>query len=85
VLVSGRVQGVWFRSTAREQARSLGLAGWVRNRSDGRLEAVFEGPRREVRRMVAWCHRGPRLADVERVEVEWQEPTGELDDFRVAY
>ena len=83
VVVSGRVQGVWFRGTACEQARSLELTGWVKNRWDGKVEAVFEGPADDVRRMVSWCHRGPRLARIESVEVEWKEPSGEFDRFSV--
>jgi acylphosphatase len=85
VLVSGRVQGVWFRGTTCEEARALGLTGWVRNRRDGRVEAVFEGEERSVRRIVAWCHKGPPSARVESVEMDWQEPTGEFDRFTVTY
>lgn len=85
VVVHGRVQGVWFRGTTREEARKLGLTGWVKNRWDGTVEAVFEGPASSVRRMVSWCHRGPRMAQVESVELEWQEATGEYGGFSVAY
>lgn len=75
VLVSGRVQGVFFRQTTRDRARDLGLGGWVRNRRDGRVEAVFQGPAEIVEAMVAWCHEGPPSARVERVEVADEEPT----------
>mgnify|MGYP001024424125 CR=1 FL=1 len=75
VVVSGRVQGVYFRASAAEEARALGLAGWVRNAGDD-VEAVFEGPRPAVERMIEWCHTGPAHASVERVEVEWGEPEG---------
>ncbi|MCK4375613.1 MAG: acylphosphatase [Candidatus Brocadiae bacterium] len=85
VVISGRVQGVWFRGTTHEEARALGLTGWVRNRWDGSVEAVFEGPRGKVRRMVAWCHRGPRLAQVTSVDLKWEEATGEFSRFSVAY
>ena len=84
VIVHGRVQGVWYRGSACEQAQSLGVTGWVRNRWDGKVEAVMEGPRADVSRMVAWCHRGPRLAEVERIELEWQDATGEFAGFTVA-
>jgi acylphosphatase len=77
VVVRGRVQGVFFRVEARDRARSLGLAGWVRNQPDGSVEAVFEGPRERVDSMVAWCERGPRGAQVETVDVRWEEPRGE--------
>ena len=77
VFVSGRVQGVWFRGACQEQARALGVTGWVRNAYDGRVEAVFEGPDAAVDRMVAWCHEGPRHAQVTRVEAQVEAPTGE--------
>jgi acylphosphatase len=85
VVISGRVQGVWFRGRACEMAQSLGLAGWVKNRWDGKVEAVFEGPRGKVQQMVAWCHRGPRLAQVESVDLEWKKATGEFAGFTVDY
>ena len=77
VFVSGRVQGVWFRGACQEQAHALGVTGWVRNAYDGRVEAVFEGPEAAVDRMVAWCHDGPRHAEVTRVDVQVETPTGE--------
>jgi acylphosphatase len=85
VVVRGRVQGVWFRGTTREEARAGGLGGWVRNRPDGAVEAVFEGSAGAVRRMVSWCHRGPRMAEVRSVDVRWEEPTGEFSRFSIAY
>jgi acylphosphatase len=77
VFVSGRVQGVWFRESCREQAVALGVTGWVRNLSDGRVEAVLEGPEAAVDRVVQWCHDGPRNAHVDRVQVQVEEPVGE--------
>jgi len=77
VLVSGWVQGVWFRESCREQAVAAGVTGWVRNRADGRVEAVLEGPEPAVDRVVRWCHDGPRRARVEGVEVTAEEPVGE--------
>jgi acylphosphatase len=82
VSVSGRVQGVFFRAETQNRARSLGLAGWVRNAPDGTVEAVFEGPSDRVRSMLDWCRRGPRHAGVEDVAVDWEEPRGE-DGFRI--
>jgi acylphosphatase len=75
--VTGAVQGVFFRAEARDRARSLGLAGWVRNMPDGSVEAVFEGDAERVESMVEWCRHGPRGAHVEDVEVDWAEPQGE--------
>jgi acylphosphatase len=77
VRILGRVQGVFFRVETRDRARSLGLSGWVQNARDGSVEAAFEGPAERVQSMVEWCRRGPSLADVEEVSVEWEEPRGE--------
>ena len=76
VLVSGRVQGVFFRDTCRRLAEEHGVAGWVRNLPDGRVEAVFEGPDEEVLRLVEWAHSGPRLAEVDDVAVQSEPPEG---------
>lgn len=64
LFIEGKVQGVFFRDSTRQQAEALGVSGWVRNLTDGRVEAVFEGPGDKVREMVAWCHRGPPMARV---------------------
>ncbi|NLW51313.1 MAG: acylphosphatase [Candidatus Brocadiaceae bacterium] len=85
VVVHGRVQGVWFRGRTRNEALRQSLTGWVRNRPDGTVEAVFEGDRSRVQQMVVWCHQGPPLAHVTRVDLHWGEPTGEFSDFRVDY
>lgn len=69
VIVHGRVQGVFFRDSTRKEARSRGVAGWVRNRPDGTVEAHFEGPPDDVAAMVRWCSEGPRHADVDGVDV----------------
>ncbi len=87
VFVSGRVQGVFFRHSARVRAEELGLAGWVKNTRDGRVELVAEGPREQVEALVRWCHQGPPGAQVGDVEVSWEEPVGlqsEGEGFRVA-
>lgn len=80
--ISGRVQGVFFRAHARELARRSGVAGWVRNLPDGRVEAVFEGPRPAVEACLAWCRQGPPGARVAGVEVDWETPHGE-PGFRI--
>jgi acylphosphatase len=69
VLVTGRVQNVWFRDNCRSEALARGVAGWVRNRPDGSVEGVFEGSRDAVEQMVAWCRVGPSRARVDAVEV----------------
>jgi acylphosphatase len=76
VVVSGLVQGVWFRDTCRDRARAEGVAGWVRNLADGRVEAEFEGAAPAVARMVAWCREGPPRARVDDVQVTTLDPSG---------
>ena len=76
VVVSGRVQGVGFRYATMQRARSRGIAGYVRNREDGSVEAVFEGESDAVDSLVAWCSRGPAGARVDDVTVELETPTG---------
>ena len=80
--ISGRVQGVAFRAHARDEARRLGVAGWVRNRADGTVEALFEGTPEAVAAAVEWCHRGPSWARVERVETN-VEAAGSLEGFAI--
>ncbi len=82
VIVHGRVQGVFFRDTARRMARSRAVAGWVRNNHDGTVEAAFEGEREAVEELVRWCGEGPRGAAVDRVEAIEEEPEG-LTEFRI--
>jgi len=85
VWIEGFVQGVFFRSYTRDRAMSWGVKGWVRNCPDGRVEAVFEGDKQAVERIIQWCHRGPAEAEVKDVQVEWEEHSGEFDTFSVRY
>jgi acylphosphatase len=82
VFVSGRVQGVFFRAETSRLARSRDLAGWVRNLPDGRVEAVFEGPKSAVESMLEWMRVGPRGAAVSSLDVSWENPETERS-FRV--
>jgi acylphosphatase len=82
VVVSGRVQGVFFRTSCASEARARGLGGWVRNLPDGRLEAAFEGIDADVDAMIRWCRRGPPAARVDDVEVTSEEPVGD-STFRI--
>ena len=83
--VSGRVQGVFFRGEMQDEAIRQGVAGWVRNLRDGRVEAVFEGEKENVERLVEFCRRGPPGARVTRVDVSHEGYTGEFRDFQVRY
>jgi len=85
VIVKGRVQGVFYRYTAREVAHSLGVVGWVRNRPDGTVETVFEGKRDRVEKIIEWCRRGPPGAYVQGVDVHWEEYSGEFEQFSIGY
>jgi acylphosphatase len=83
VIVSGRVQGVFFRAYTRETALALKLTGWVRNLPDGRVETVFEGEDTNVQSMLEWCKKGPPHATVNEHEASEQTYTGEFRDFRI--
>lgn len=83
LLISGRVQGVWFRASTRQVAIDLGLQGWVRNLPDGRVEFVAEGPREDVDALIAWSHRGSPYGRVDNVEVHWEEAREEPAGFRI--
>lgn len=85
VRISGYVQGVYFRYHTRELAQRLGLRGWVRNTPDDQVEAVFEGEKGAVERMLEFCHRGPSGAQVADVEIKWEQPRGEFSGFEVRY
>ncbi|GIH14398.1 acylphosphatase [Rugosimonospora africana] len=82
VLVSGRVQGVYFRDSCRQLAVRQGVRGWVRNRPDGRVEAVFEGSADQVGQLVEWMRHGPDSAVVEDIEVHTEQPEG-IDGFAI--
>jgi acylphosphatase len=83
--IHGFVQGVSFRYYTLREAASLGVVGWVRNRYDGSVEVVAEGERAVVNKLLSWLHRGPPSAHVEKVEAEWEPPTGEFQRFEVRF
>lgn len=83
LIVHGRVQGVWFRGATAEQARAAGVRGWVRNRPDGSVEAVIEGPPAAVDALVRFCHEGPPAARVDRVECREESAVEGLQGFTV--
>jgi acylphosphatase len=85
VLISGRVQGVNFRAYMRDRAREAGVEGWVRNLSDSRVEAIFEGTRSAVQKLVSWCYSGPVHAEVAKVELTWEDPTGKEGSFSILW
>ena len=85
VVVQGRVQGVYYRASARDRARQLGLKGWVRNCPDGSVEILAEGEKTLLGQLISWCHQGPPAAVVTRVTTDWQTATGEFVGFVVKY
>jgi len=85
VFISGRVQGVFFRVETRREAIKRDVVGWVQNTSDGRVEAVFEGEKEDVKEMVDFCRRGPPSAHVTDVDVQWGNYSGAFEGFRIRY
>ena len=83
VVISGRVQGVWYRASTRQKAEELGLTGWVKNTADGNVEAVFEGDESAVHEMIAWCRIGPPLAKVADVKIIQKRVDEEFTGFTV--
>jgi acylphosphatase len=84
LLISGRVQGVWFRGSMQEEAQRLGVSGWVKNKADGRVEAAVEGPRSAVEALVRWCEKGPTHAHVATVRRNEETPQGG-EGFKILY
>src|SRR4030042_2518254 len=85
VVIEGRVQGVFFRHHTQEMAFRLGVKGWVKNRRDSCVEAVFEGDQKQVDQIIQWCHRGPSEARVKKVHLNWEIYVGEFKDFSISY
>jgi len=85
VLISGKVQGVWFRATTKQQAEQRKVSGWVRNTSDGKVEAVFQGEVDAVDDLIAWCHQGSSMSDVSDVMVESMDDDKAFDGFDIRY
>jgi acylphosphatase len=85
IFVSGRVQGVFFRQNTLKKAKELKLKGWVRNTEDKKVEAVFEGEKEKIEKMLDWIKIGPPLARVEDIKIEWEEFKDEFEDFKIRY
>ena len=85
LIIEGRVQGVWFRDSTRNEATRLNLTGWVKNRFDGSVELIAEGSKEEVKKLIEWCHHGPPGARVTMVHEIKEDYTGEFDSFRIIF
>ena len=84
-VISGRVQGVFFRMETKRAAEQYGVSGWVRNQADGTVEAVFEGDREDVAAVIEWCKKGPPLSRVKSVDVSWEDYSGEFTEFAITF
>jgi acylphosphatase len=85
VVITGRVQGVFFRMETQRAANDFGVSGWVKNRKDGAVEGVFEGEEKRVRSLIDWCRNGPPMAVVHEVKVKEETHKGEYDRFDITY
>ncbi len=85
LVVSGRVQGVYFRAHTRAAAEQLKLTGWVRNCKNGKVEALFEGDQNNIEAIIEICRKGPPTGRVADVEIKWEKPTDEFDGFEIKY
>jgi len=83
LMISGRVQGVFYRASCREEAEARGLAGWVRNLPDGCVETLVQGPREQVESMIRWCYVGPPHAQVSKIDVSYEDTREDLRGFRI--
>lgn len=85
VIISGRVQGVFFRAETQRAAERIGVHGWVRNQPDGTVAAVFEGLKQRVDQAIEWCWQGSPMSSVTDVAVQWESPSGQHDSFDITY
>ncbi|MFH1582550.1 MAG: acylphosphatase [bacterium] len=85
IYAAGRVQGVYYRETCKNKAKSLGVSGWIMNLSDGRVEGVFEGDKSQVEKMVNWANRGSIWAKIDSFDIIWEDYKSEFSDFEIRY
>ena len=85
LIIEGRVQGVWFRDSTRRKARGIEVYGWVKNRYDGSVEVLAEGPEDRVKKLITWCHQGPPAASVSRVKQYSEEWQGDFNSFDIVF
>ena len=85
LIISGRVQGVFYRFSTKRQAKILNITGWVRNNEDRTVEIIAEGEEESLKKLNAWCHKGPLMARVDDIKTEWENYTGEFEYFSIRY
>jgi len=83
--IYGRVQGVFFRDSTRRKAKKLNLVGWVKNEPDGTVKVVAEGEEEKLKELIKWCYNGSILARVAKIDIKWQEATGQFEKFEIKY
>jgi len=83
--IYGRVQKVFFRDSTRRKARKLGLTGWVSNEPNRIVKVVAEGEEKKLEELIKWCYNGPIIARVEKIDIDWQEATGQFEGFEIKY
>ncbi len=83
--IHGRVQGVFFRDSVRRRAKKLDLVGSVANQEDGTVQVIAEGQEENLKQLIKWCYNGPILARVDKIDIDWQEATGQFDKFEIKY
>ncbi len=83
--IHGRVQMVLYRDSTRRKASKMGLVGWVRNEDDGTVMILAQGEEEKLKKLIDWCKNGPMLAKVDKVDIDWQEATGQFDKFEIKY
>lgn len=85
IIVRGRVQGVFYRACAREEANKLNITGWTKNREDGAVEIIAEGEEKDLKRFVDWCKQGPPASNVTDIQSSFSEATNEFESFNIKY
>ena len=83
IFISGKVQGVFFRENTRKKAAEFGLSGFVRNLSNGKVEAIFEGEKEKIEKIIQWIKKEPETAQIENIEIDWQNYQGEFENFEI--
>lgn len=83
--IYGRVQMVFFRDSTRRQANKLNIVGWVKNEQDGTVKIVAQGEEKKLKELIEWCYNGPIIARVDKIDVQWQEATGQFEKFEIKY
>ena len=83
LIITGRVQGVWYRSYTKDKAQKIGLTGWIRNLENGDVEAIFEGEEKAIEEMIVWCYSGSPLAEIDDIQTMYEKFSDEFEEFTI--